>query len=84
LRGASLDIALESRSYYFCLEDDGQRAAITFQDAANPAIRKTIAYDATTQNLKSGLIAFESCWGSRILLDDVSIFVLENPVVSTE
>jgi hypothetical protein len=84
LRGASLDIDPQSRSYYFCMEDDGQRAAITFQDAQYPVIRKTISYDSTTQDLRSGFVGFESCWGSRVLLDNVRIYVLENSFVSEE
>jgi hypothetical protein len=78
LKGESLEIDPQSRTYFFCMEDDGERVAITFQDVDHPAIYKTIAHDATSQSLRSGLIAFESCWGSRIGLDNIRIYVQEN------
>lgn len=75
LQGASLNIEPQSRVYFFCMEDDGKRAAVTFQDALHPVNRRTISFDATSSVLRSGAIAFESCWGSKVLLDEVQIFV---------
>jgi hypothetical protein len=75
LSGTSLEINPESRAYYFCLEDDGQRAALTLQDIADHTIRKTLQHTKSSPALRSGFIGFESCWGSRVLLDDVRIYV---------
>lgn len=74
LTGASLDIEPHSRLYYFCMEDDGNRAAVTIQDASNSSIRSTVQADTSSRMRKSGFIGFESCWGSRVLLDDIQIY----------
>ncbi|MDZ4659430.1 MAG: FecR domain-containing protein [Bythopirellula sp.] len=75
LSGASLEIKPESRAYNFCLADDGQTVALTIQDRAHPTIRRTLQQPTKSQLLQSGFIGFESCWGSRVLLDDVRIYV---------
>ena len=75
LSGASLEIKPDSRAYNFCLTDDGQTVALTIQDIAHPTIRQTLKQPTKSQLLQSGHIAFESSWGSRVLLDDVRIYV---------
>jgi hypothetical protein len=62
-----------SRSYLFRIVDDGYSVALTVADVANSAFRKTISR-GTTSTFSSGHIAFESCWGSPVLLDRVRIF----------
>jgi hypothetical protein len=74
LAGASLEIDPESRAYDFCIEDDGQTVALTIQDRHDSQIRQTLR-QPTGSLLRSGFIGFESCWGSRVLLDDVRIYV---------
>jgi hypothetical protein len=75
LAGTSFEIKPESRAYNFCLTDDGQTVALTIQDITHPTIRQTLKQPTKSQLLRSGRIAFESCWGSRVLLDDVRIYV---------
>ncbi len=76
LAGTGLEINPESRSYFFCLEDDGQRTALTLQDATDRSIRQTVQNaKGSPALLRSGFIGFESCWGSRVLLDDIEIYV---------
>jgi hypothetical protein len=77
LTGKSWEVHPESRSYYFCLQDDGQRAAFTLQDVADPRQRETIESPTGSRLQRSGLIGFEGCWGSRVLLDDVRVYVLD-------
>jgi hypothetical protein len=75
LSGANLEIDPESRSYHFCMEDDGHTIALTIQDTAQHTIRKSLHHKTLPDGLEAGFIAFESCWGSRVLLDDVQIYV---------
>lgn len=63
-----------SRTYLFCVTDDGDSAVLTLIDAANPAIRKTISHRTTSSSLAAGHVAFESCWGSPVLIDNIRIF----------
>jgi hypothetical protein len=75
LKGGTLAINPRSRGYYFLMEDSGSEATITFQDISDPAISGTIRHQTSPNAPDSGVIAFESTWGSRVLLDDVQIFV---------
>ena len=70
-------ISPNSRCYFFQVVDDGRSATLTFVDAANPAIRKTVTHATTSRTLSDGYIGFESCWGSPVLLDSVRIFRVE-------
>ena len=84
LVGTGLELNPKSRDYYFCLEDDGQRAALTLQDIADHTIRKTLQHTTISPALRSGFVGFESCWGSRVLLDDVRIYVQPRNAVLPE
>jgi hypothetical protein len=75
LQGGALAINPRSRAYYFLMEDSGSEAAITFQDASDPAIVGTIRHGTTADAPRRGLVGFESTWGSSVLLDDVQIYV---------
>lgn len=77
LKGGSLDINPRSRSYYFLMEDSGNDASITFQDTVDPTINGSIRHETSPDAPRSGFIGFESTWGSRVLLDDVQIYVLD-------
>ena len=70
-------ISPNSRSYYFQIVDDGRSATLTFIDAANPAVRKTVTHATMSRTLPNGYIGFESCWGSPVLLDSVRIYRVE-------
>ena len=74
LRGSGLKVDRTSRCYFFLMEDSGGRANVTFQNIADPAISQTIACDTSDAAPRSGLIGFESCWGSRVMLDDIQVF----------
>jgi hypothetical protein len=78
LEGGSLPINPRSRTYYFLMEDSGQEAAITFQDAEDPTIVGTVRHETTSDAPRDGLIGFESTWGSSILLDDVRIYAIKS------
>ena len=75
LKGSNLKIDRPSRGYFFLLEDSGDRASITFQNASDLSICKTIQCETTVAAPRTGFIGFESCWGSKVLLDDIHIFV---------
>lgn len=75
LAGTGLAIQPEARSYFFCVEDDGQMAKITIQDADNPSIRKTLLHATSSASPQEGFIGFECCWGSPVLLDDVQVYL---------
>lgn len=75
LAGAGLEINPRSRSYYFCVEDDGQMARITIQDTDDPSIQKTLIHSTSSALPRTGFVGFESCWGSPVQLDDVQIYV---------
>jgi hypothetical protein len=83
LKGSSLTINPHSHSYYFLMEDTGKDARITFQDANDPSIMATIDHRTSADALRGGFVGFESTWGSRVLLDDVQIYLLE-PVAVEE
>jgi hypothetical protein len=74
LAGAGLEINPQARSYFFCVEDDGQTAKITLQDADNPSIHKSLIHRTGPASPRTGFIGFEGCWGSPVLLDDVQIY----------
>ena len=67
-------IAPNSRSYLFQIIDNGRSSTLTFIDAGNPSIRKTVSHPTTSFNWPAGHIAFEGCWGSPVLLDKVRIY----------
>jgi FecR protein len=62
-----------SRSYYFRVMDDGRTASLTFIDAKNADVHKTISHRTGVAMPFVGHIGFESCWGSPVLLDNVRI-----------
>jgi hypothetical protein len=74
LSAEGFPIAPNVRSYLFRIVDDGRSATLTFLDASDPAIRKTVSHRTTSAMSSSGHIGFESCWGSPVQLDDVRIF----------
>jgi hypothetical protein len=78
LTGGTLPVNPRSRSYYFLMEDSGEEVAITFQDAGDPEIAGTIHHKTSNHAPTRGLIGFESTWGSRVLIDDVHVYVLES------
>ena len=67
-------IAPSSRSYLFRIVDDGSLAELTFLDPSNPTICKTVSHPTSPAMNFGGYIGFESCWGSPVQLDDISIF----------
>jgi hypothetical protein len=67
-------ISPQSRTYLFCIVDDGRSATLTVVDATNPTIQKTVSHETSPQMSSRGRIAFESCWGSPVLLDCIRIF----------
>lgn len=77
LKGSSLAINPRSHAYYFLVEDSGREAVVTFQDVDNASVVGTIRSETGIDAPRSGLIGFESTWGSRVLLDDVQIYVVE-------
>ena len=77
LKGSTLGINPRSRSYYFLMEDSGNEATITFQDATDPAIVGVVSHETSADAPQGGQIGFESTWGSRVLLDNVRVYVLE-------
>jgi hypothetical protein len=74
LTSEGFQIDPRSRSYYFCVSDDGRTATLTFIDAKNTNIRKTISHSTGNAVPSAGHIGFEGCWGSPVLLDNVRIF----------
>lgn len=70
-RGADVDP--DQRSYLFQLIDDGETIQLSMLDPnrPDPPFRITATSRA---NFRPGPIAFESCWGSPILLDDIRIY----------
>ena len=67
-------ITPNSRSYLFQIIDDGRSSTLTFIDAGNPSIRKTISHVTSSENWSAGHIALEGCWGSPVQLDNVRIY----------
>jgi hypothetical protein len=74
LATADFPIDPRSRTYFFCIQDDGGRAQLTLVDAENPNLRKTLAHATESMLLSTGHIAFEGCWGAPVMLDDVRIY----------
>jgi hypothetical protein len=71
---ADFPIDPRSRTYFFCLHDDGGTAQLTLVDAENPSLRKTLAHATKSTLLSAGHIAFEGCWGAPVQLDDIQIY----------
>ena len=67
-------ISPNSRSYLFQIIDDGRSSTLTFIDTCNPATRRTVSHPTTRSLSLAGHIAFEGCWGSPVLLDNVRIY----------
>jgi hypothetical protein len=67
-------IVPSSRTYLFKIIDDGHAAELTFIDAADPEIRKTVSHSTSSLMLRSGHVAFEGCWGSPMRLEEVRIY----------
>ncbi|MGI9428235.1 MAG: FecR domain-containing protein [Bythopirellula sp.] len=61
------------QSYLFRVVDDGQRVTLTIVDPGQPDALWTISSPATGES-NGGVIGFESCWGSPVMLDDVRIY----------
>lgn len=78
LTAEGFQINPRSRSYLFRVIDDGKSAMLTFIDAENPRVRKTISHPTTFTTPSTGHIGFESCWGSPVSLDDVRVFRREH------
>jgi hypothetical protein len=74
LATADFPIDPRSRSYFFCLHDDGATAKLTLVDAENRSLRKTLRHATQSPLLRAGHIAFEGCWGAPVQLDDVRIY----------
>ncbi len=67
-------IDLQARSYLFRTVDDGHLVTLTLVDANNPKLRHTISHATAATTPARGHLAFESCWGSPVLLDDVKMY----------
>lgn len=65
-----------SRRYLFRVVDDGRSVELTLFDLTNPTISKTVVHETTSALNFSGHIAFESCWGSPVCIDDVEVLRL--------
>ncbi|MBA3484551.1 MAG: FecR domain-containing protein [Pirellulales bacterium] len=74
LATADFPIDPHSRSYFFCIHDDGVNAKLTLVDAENLSLRKTLTHATQSPLLSAGHIAFEGCWGAPVQLDDVRIY----------
>jgi ferric-dicitrate binding protein FerR (iron transport regulator) len=74
LTADGFDISPQTRSYLFKVVDDGNSAALTMFDASNLQVQKTLAAATTLAPPTNGSVAFESCWGSPIQLDNVRIY----------
>jgi hypothetical protein len=73
LASEGLEINPESREYFFKVIDDGDRVTLTIQDTHDATIKKTVSVH-TSSALRNGHIAFESCWGCPVWLDNVRIY----------
>ncbi len=74
LATADFPVDPAARTYLFCVTDDGTSATLTFIDASQPDVRKTLTHATESSELTGGQIAFEGCWGAPVLLDDVRIY----------
>ncbi len=79
LAAEGFQINPRARSYLFRVVDDGRSITLTVVDALDPTRTHTIAHETTAAAPRSGLVGFESCWGSPILLDDVHIYCSPRP-----
>ena len=68
-----------ARIYLFRAVDDGNQVALTLLDPRKPDQPIEIR-SPTTIPMQTGHIAFESCWGSPVLLDDVTIYQSKSPI----
>ncbi|TWT78489.1 FecR protein [Posidoniimonas polymericola] len=62
-----------ARSYLFRVVDDGHAVSLTVIDPQRAEEPMTVAAPAA-YSAERGAVAFESCWGSPILVDDVRIY----------
>ncbi len=74
LTAEGFPISPHSRCYLFKIVDDGQSAQLTFIDASNPTVRKTVSHATSSLMSTTGQIGFEGCWGSPVLVDDIRIY----------
>lgn len=74
LAAEGFPISPHSRTYLFQIVDDGQSARLTFIDANDPTIKKTVSHATSSAMTTSGQIGFEGCWGSPVWLDDIRIY----------
>jgi hypothetical protein len=79
LTAADFPIDPASRTYFFCLQDDGAVARLTLVDAQNRNLRKTLSHATHSPLLATGHIAFEGCWGAPVQLDEVRIYESAKP-----
>jgi hypothetical protein len=79
LATADFPIDPGSRTYFFCIQDDGTTATLMLVDAKNRKLRKTLAHATQSPLLATGHIAFEGCWGAPVQLDDVQIYESMKP-----
>jgi ferric-dicitrate binding protein FerR (iron transport regulator) len=77
LTNQRFEIDPQSRTYLFRVVDDGRSATLTLVDAANPANAITATHATTAASQFGGHVALEGCWGSPVLLDDVSIYATD-------
>ncbi len=75
LSSTSFPINPRSRSYLFKLVDAGETAELTLIDANDIDKRSSISVAMEGDAPRSGLIGFESCWGSPVMLDDIKVFL---------
>jgi hypothetical protein len=74
LATADFPIDPHSRSYFFCIHDDGATAKLTLVDVEDRSLRKTLTHATQSPLLRGGHIAFEGCWGAPVQLDNVRIY----------
>lgn len=67
------DVDPQQRFYVFQLIDDGRSVSLTVLDPRRP--ESPFSISASSGSIQGqGPVAFESCWGSPVLLDDISIY----------
>lgn len=70
-RGVQVDPV--ARVYLFRVVDDGKQVSLTLIDPRKPD-QSMVIESPTSIPMQKGHVAFESCWGSPVLLDDVKIY----------